>query len=62
MLSCNKIRRGPMPLCSLGALESCSRLKKAMSMKMQTMGGGNMVDKMLVPFKNPLGKQVSIAK
>lgn len=26
------------------------------------MGGGNIVDVMLVPFKNPLGKQVSIAK
>lgn len=63
MLSCNKIGRGaPCPLCSLGALESCSRLKIPMSMKTQTMGEGNMVDKMLVPVKNPLGKQVSSAK
>lgn len=63
MLSCNKIGRGaPCPLCSLGALESCSRLKIPMSMKTQTMGEGNMVVKMLVPVKNPLGKQVSSAK
>lgn len=51
-----------MPLCSLNALESCSRLKIAVSMNIETMGGGNLVDIMLEPFKNPLGKQVSIAK
>lgn len=38
------------------------RLEIAMSMKIQTMGGGTIVNKILVPFQSPLGKQVSTAK